>query len=199
MNFHVTFQPGAQGLLNQPILLAAIITFCGVLLTVIIGTFANFRLAQKRNEFEQSLAAKKLADEISARTEARIINAKIRRIDFQRATLIELQECMLELLRTANSRLQSGNDENDMMKNKSRDLNARTALLLSRIDDDEISLEAQAIKSKANGVGATSDEDRQKALDEGTFAMVPFLNRIGARIKELDRDEAHQAGNKIEP
>lgn len=192
MNFHVTFSQPALTVLNSPIVAAAIVTFSGVLITVIIGTTANFLLAKKRAKFEEGLAFQKLADEKLARAEARAISARLRRIDFQRATLVELQECMLVLVRHAGMQIRGGDavaDHDEIVRSH----NGRSALLISRMENRALAEAADTIKREINGGLTATQEERTRNHDKAALQMVRFLKDVGEEIRRLDDDEANEA------
>lgn len=194
MTLHLTFLQPSAALWQSPILIAAVLTFTGVLLTVVIGTIANFRLAKARSEFDRELATQKLEDERQARAEARSTNLRLRRIDFQRAALVELQECMLTLMRHANFAFTAeATDANNTEALRAN--NAKSALLISRIENRKLAEEAGELKRVINGKASTTENERRNELNEASLGMVEFLKDVGEEIRRLDRDEEKEAGN----
>lgn len=200
----------AASFLTQPSVMAAVVAFAGVLITVIVGTVANFRLAKRRNVFERELAQKrfeldgqlamqKLEDERAARVAARADSARVRHIDFQRATLLELQEAMLALLRAA-SQIQLRDMLHsreagawtkplvaDDISEENRRLNARTALLISRVHSEHVREVVGDLKNLCHRlVGADSEEGSRSALDDASILFDSFNRDVGKIIRHLD-------------
>lgn len=195
---------------SSPIVWAATITFIGVLLTVIVGTTANFRLAKRRNSFEQALAQerrntdlelseRKLADELLARREARGLSIRLKQIDFQRETLVELQEQMHDLVRAADavSRIKViGEVPSPEILERMRAKNARTALLVSRVADLQIRDDVAAIKKDLNPIKEGDNKTIMGLLDRGTTRFAALIDTIGARIRQLDQEELDEVSSE---
>jgi hypothetical protein len=198
---------------SQAAVLTAILAFGGVLITLIVGTIANFQLAKRRNEFERELAqqrfnldsqlaVQKLEDERAARNELRAENARLRHIEFQRQTLLHLQEAMLALVRTTlqihfRDTKHAGEVGQwskplvpDAISDENRTLFAKTTLLVSRVRDTKLRRTGSNIKSLCTGlITATSQEQAEKARDELTFAFHDFNDQLAAIIRHLDDED----------
>lgn len=218
MNIAVHVVPAAQqagpGIWNQPILIAAIITFTGVLLTVVVGTAANFRLARRRNAFEQELAkqrfeyekqlsAVKVEDDARARNEARLSASRLRHIDFERTTLLNVQEAMHSLMRHAvairDAKKQHfeihGNLDaykpDEVLWEESRQDFARATILISRISNDRIRAVVEEVKDAAGRIKARNvpwgevEESYAETVKKGR----DMIYAIGECVRQLDREE----------
>ncbi|TCP94451.1 hypothetical protein C8J42_101917 [Sphingomonas sp. PP-CE-1A-559] len=204
----------ANGLVGQPILIAAIITFAGVLLTVVVGTFANFRLANKRNEFDKDLAKQRfendknlaeqnLLDEKTARQEARSRELSLRRIDFQRQNLLTLQQSVHSLINKTHQMCRLASDVVEKkpniswksavaegeLKNEIPEIFTTVALCEVRSVNEEIRCRTDGVRKLVDSVlSAESREDALKKVDDLKKSFEPFLIFTGEVIRELDRN-----------
>ena len=215
MSIQVIVRGAAQptgGILNQPILLAAIITFSGVLITVIVGTIVNFQLAKRRNEFEKNLntqrfenekhiAEQKLADEKEARVDTRSRELDLRRIDFQRQNLLSLQEAVHGLINITNTifNIASRNIDDDESwadairgTKKSSEMSMhynRVALYEFRSASDEVREQSKKIRTECSLVRKADTEEAARKENSSVKAKyVPFLRLTGQLIRELDNN-----------
>lgn len=206
-------QAAASGLISQPAVLAAIATLAGVLLTVIANTFGNFRLAKQRNEFEKALAERrfqtdkelaiqKLDDERRARADITRETAKQKRIEFQRSTLLDLQESMNNLVRNG-SQIQLNDMKNSRdagkwvkigapseISDEGRRLQAKTHMLISRVHDGDIRDKALRIKSYITGITMANDEEQSREALREASVLSNLLNQdVGETLRHLDAEE----------
>jgi hypothetical protein len=187
-----------------------------VLVTVVVGTFANFRLARIRNRFDQELAAskfefdkeiatQKLDDERSARKEAKNLQIRLNHLKFQRETLLDLQQSTHSLLLNAGLIHRAKSKmapDNGILKGLSADPDisercraefARTALLISRVANEKIRTEIQSIKDFASAMlAAPTVKEGDDQYDLATIAMQKSLDEVGRIIRQLDQDEASE-------
>ncbi|MGC5796580.1 hypothetical protein [Sphingomonas sp. NFX23] len=209
----VASSPVTSSLTSQPATIAAIIALVGVLLTVIVSAITNAKLAKRRSIFEQGLAAErhkldrdlaseKFMDEREARAEMRREAAAARRVEFQRVTLLELQEAMHALVRdTCDAQLDDvrisrdagewtqGKHHNDFSE-MVRKGQGRTQLLKTRVLDDEIRELVRTIKRSCSAsLASESEKASLTSLDEATRAMVDLNERIGQTLRKLDDAE----------
>lgn len=190
--------------MNNPILIASVVTFTGVLLTVVISTVANFRLSKKRNQFEQELAKAKidsdhriavqaLEDQAQARRQSQREIARLKQIDFQRSTLIELQEILHKLYLKYSSYALSDAEERNVIDDDITPLNARTLILISRVHDDIMRNSAQDLKGSLIKLGQQADEGKVE-WDDFHASLKLFNNYVeksGRMIRTLDELEVH--------
>lgn len=217
MNFSILCGPQTQaattGWLGQPAVLAALAAFTGVLITVIVGTVANFKLAKRRNEFERGLAQKrydldkelaeqKLNDERAARAATREENARFKHAEFQRTTLLELQEATHALLRVSSQiqlhDIQRSRDAGEWTKeaapeevsNEGRRLQAKTHLLASRAYDGAIRSKIIQIKRFCTGLTtARTEKESREALDNATIIFQSFNDEVGETLRNMHTPE----------
>ncbi len=185
---------------TNPILLAALVTFTGVLITAVVGTVANFRLANRRNTFEQdlarekmeqekSLAIDKLKDEAQSREAAMKSNLRLRQIEFQRAAIVELQECLIELIRLNHGRIPDDDEALESHLRLVADKNARITLLRSRIMDDELRSETASLQRDSNRLKDVEKSDRDIEEKKILVRIMPIVEKLGASIREMDKAE----------
>lgn len=149
------------------------------------------------------LADKRRAEaEATARREARIEAARLRRIGFQRGVLIELQET-LEVLGRCVTRANiedvrayrgsgkwgknflEGTLDEDLRKAQSKVL-----LLATRVDDPEVRGEAEAFRTGVTRVLlARSEDESEAAMSRLINASAPLHEKVGAAVRKLDQDE----------
>lgn len=206
-------QPAASGLISQPAVFAAIATLAGVLLTVIVNTLGNFRLAKQRNNFEKDLAlqkfqsdkdlaTQKLNDERQARIDIRRETAKHKRVEFQRATLLDLQESLHSLLRTGNQiRLRDAKKAKEAGKwvksgapseidDEARRLQAKTHMLMSRVHDGDIRDKCSRLKNHISVTTlATSEEISADEFMAASILFNSLSQEIGEILRHLDAEE----------
>lgn len=140
--------------------------------------------------------------EREARTDARRIQIAERRIGFQRETLLNLQEAVLEEARSAGQICVA--DEREYRKTgkcppmlpedlneKARFNTVKTLMLTERIRDKEVRDLMETFRTYTNQVGiCRSLEAERAALQNMQNALSPLHKRIGIVLRQLDDDEA---------
>lgn len=140
--------------------------------------------------------------EREARREARLEKSAERRITFQRQTLLDLQEAMMQLLRSSGAThvqdvagfRKDGKWQKrpltEELNESSRLANARTSMLIVRVRDDSVRDLAQVVKNHATSVDYCSSEDESfKELKAMSSAFDKLNHRIGEILRTLDDAE----------
>ncbi|WP_395395630.1 hypothetical protein [Novosphingobium sp. BL-8A] len=185
----------APELTTNPILLAAIVTFAGVLLTVVVGTIANFILARQRNALEKSVAEKKmeidlriardkLAQELDAKNEARASSMRLRRIDSQRSILLELQDSVASMVRAMKDEENGHGDPRDYWEQ-----NARFTIIITRVHDNEIRKAALYVRREFEEVSKASGDEAKRLNDIASQSLGRFLADVGDELRKLEAAE----------
>lgn len=191
--------PGAEFYYN-PIFLAAIVTFLGVLMTVIVSTRSNFILNRRRNKFEEDLAERKmeidlrisnekLEREASMKREELSTARKLKRLDFQKSTLIELQESLIDLTRALREDAQGEGNVRDFW-----DQNARYSMQVSRTANLDLRIMAVQVRQSFVDALKLNGDRLETALEEASRRLADAIIQIGAEIQKIDEEEAEQVG-----
>ena len=140
--------------------------------------------------------------EREGRDAARRLQLFERRTNFQRETLLNLQDAVAKLARAAGR--MNFLDEMEYRKTgkwggflfpedldqDAHQANVTTMLLTSRVRDDHIRQMANELRGHASRVGISpSKEDETKALESMGALLEPLYERIGGVIRKLDDDE----------
>jgi hypothetical protein len=202
----------SSSLFSQPVFIAAMLTFSGVLITVIVGTVVNFQLAKRRNEFEKelaiqrfenekSLAEQKLFDDKLARQQSRDRDLELRRIDFQRQNILGLQEAvhaLINKLQQACSGAKEKMEGDGQLKWKaaidSTELLNDVPKLFTTVALCEVRSVHANIRQQVAEIRGLSDkimlsESKNQALKDITVLkslFAPFLFSTGEVVRELD-------------
>ncbi len=140
--------------------------------------------------------------EREARVEARRLHLLERRASFQRETLLNLQEEVMQLARAAGRM-----DHLDKMEYRktgewgkhlfpedldegAREAGVKTLMLMVRVRDDVVRDMVKKFRDHANAVGiCRSETESRQALDGMTAVLGPLHERIGMILRKLDDDE----------
>ena len=140
--------------------------------------------------------------EREARLVARQEQLAERRAAFQRQTLLDLQEAMMQFVRTAGAMhhqdvmacRKTGKWQKQLfgeeLAENSRIANARTSMLKVRVRDDSVRELLQAMKDHASAAGICgSQEEGDRAMDAMGAAFERLNQRIGEVLRQLDDAE----------
>lgn len=140
--------------------------------------------------------------EKEARDASRRDNQIERRNDFQRQTLLALQDAVMALMRTVGQGhlldLRAWHERREWhpeaypneLNLANRDANGQTALLGVRVHDDSVRSLLQRLKSECNGLmGARDREASIDAYNEASALFVLLNERMGALLREMDEIE----------
>jgi hypothetical protein len=135
--------------------------------------------------------------ERKARKEARRDQFLERRKDFQRQTLLDLQEAVMELIRTAGemhyqdlmASRKAGKwvsqPVTDELNERARIVQARTTLLSVRVRDDSVRGFVDELKGHASSLVVS----KSQAESEATFANInPIFQKLNERVGQLLRE-----------
>lgn len=140
--------------------------------------------------------------EREARAEARKLQLFERRSDFQRETLLNLQEAVLQLSRAV-GRIhhlnemefrKTGKWGNNLfpedLDNGAYEASVKTLMYMMRVRDDNIRELMKKFRSHANHVGiCRSRGEGTLAIQEAIATSEPLHERIGMILRKLDDDE----------
>jgi len=128
-----------------------------------------------------------------------------RRTSFQRQTLLELQDALLELARTEAEMnlfdMRAYRETGEWHKGRfapelderNRMANARTAVLTSRVRDESIREMVKKFKDKTTAAMMSTNIDECRAAQfEGTPIFTGLTERIGEVLREIDEDANHE-------
>jgi hypothetical protein len=140
--------------------------------------------------------------EREARAEARKLQLFERRSDFQRETLLTLQEAVLQLARAAGRAHHldemefrktgkwGGNLYPEDLDNAAHDASVKTLMYMMRVRDDDVRELMKKFREHANQVGiCRSREQSTQAIQEAIAVSEPLHERIGLILRKLDDDE----------
>jgi hypothetical protein len=165
------------------------------ILTLVLGYVFSLITEAVRDRRQSEREKQTRADERDAVKAARLEEVDQRRREFQRATLLELQEVLYELGRTVSQsyvaalrefrRIGSWSPvpaiDDDADKNQA-DMNRRSNILVARIEDEQLQTLVRGMKdASAAVVFAASEPDATKAIQR----FMATHERIDERVGEL--------------
>jgi hypothetical protein len=137
--------------------------------------------------------------EREARAAARQDERANRRVAFQRQTLLDLQEAMMQLIRSAGAMhhrdvmefRKTGKWQKQLfgeeLNENARLANARTSMLAVRVRDDPVRDLVQTVKSHAIAAAMCgSQEEGERAMTAMGAAFEQLNQRIGETLRKLD-------------
>lgn len=141
------------------------------------------------------------ARELESRKATRRLQLSERRSNFQRETLLELQDAISQLARThaqvhhldTMERRKSGVWVHQVPEDLNQEAFAamvKTLQLLVRVHDDPIRQMTQALRTHATGIVThRMEEDSTRAMKGMLEVIQPLHERIGLVLRQLDDDE----------
>ncbi len=140
--------------------------------------------------------------EREAREEARRDQVSERRNNFQRQTLLELQEALMQLIRST-----AAIDRYDLMVNQKssprdkiisgeldeqfRSINARVMVLTVRVADKTVRQLADEVRHSGHSLSLEKNEEQADKLSATILHSFELVNgRIGELLREIDRSES---------
>lgn len=160
--------------------------------------FRDGRTRRREHEAAEATSNRERAARDAARREQRFE----RRTNFQRQTLLDLQDTVQKLLRVTGkmqhldgiAHRSTGEWHKqlypDDVNNEAHLTNVQTTLLAVRVRDESIRSMAKDLREKCNSVFFSKNEAESERLILAAAAVFETLNeRIGERLRQIDDDE----------
>jgi uncharacterized membrane protein len=157
---------------------------------------------RRASERERATAEATGSREREAREAARRVQLFERRVSFQRETLLNLQDAVVKLSRTAGRMHHidemeyrkagrwGGHLFPEGLSDEAHQANVTIMVLTARVRDDRVREMVKTFRSHANRVGISlTKEADSEALHKMSEVLEPLHERIGEVLRKLDDDE----------
>jgi len=171
----------------------------------IASSISEWLRDRRASERERATAEATSIREREAREATRQVQLFERRANFQRETLLNLQDAVVKLTRTAGRMHHIDEMEHrktgkwggfsfpEGLSDDALQAGVAIMVLTSRVRDEQIREMVKTFKSNANRIGISPNEQAtRKALEGMIEVLEPLHERIGEILRKLDDDEDAQ-------